>query len=175
MTLQFRWYAGQAVTPLLPALGDLLADAVTASASIGFVWPVDMAEIAAYWLGVDADVQAGKKHLLVVHDAMQQLVATAQLEPAAKANGRHRAEVQKVIVHTTCRGQGIGTQVMQAVDAQARALHRSLLVLDTRAGDAGERLYQATGWVKVGELPGYAISPDTLSREATAFYYKRLD
>lgn len=175
MTLEFRWYVGHAVTPLLPALSDLLADAVSAGASIGFVWPVDMAEITAYWAGVDADVQAGKKHLLVVHDEAQRVVATAQLEPAAKANGRHRAEVQKVIVHTSRRGKGIGTQVMQAVDAQARLLQRSLLVLDTRAGDAGERLYQATGWVKVGELPGYAISPDTLSHEATAFYYKCLD
>ena len=169
------WYHDSDISEVVPALTHLLAEAVQAGASIGFVWPVDAAEVAQYWDGVRDAVRAGHKHLLVVFDEHDQLVGTAQLEPAGKANGRHRAEVQKVIVAVSQRQRGIGRLLMQAVETRARTLQRTLLVLDTRVGDAGERLYQALGWHKVGEIPGYAISPDLQSRDATALYYRQLD
>jgi hypothetical protein len=83
--------------------------------------------------------------------------------------------VQKVIVAVDQRQRGIGRLMMHEIDARARMYQRTLLVLDTRVGDAGERLYQALGWHKVGEIPGYAISPDLQSRDATALYYRQLD
>jgi GNAT superfamily N-acetyltransferase len=100
-------------------------------------------------------------------------VGTAQIEPAGKANGRHRAEVQKVIVTSRLRKHGIGTKLMTEVDVYARAKQRTLLLLDTRANDAGERLYTACGWTCFGVVPAYAFSPDG-SIEGTAFYYKHL-
>lgn len=174
-TYRHVWYHASDIGEVVPALTHLLADAVQAGASIGFVWPVDVVEVSQYWDGVRDAVLHGHKHLLVVFDEHDTLVGTAQLEPAGKANGRHRAEVQKVIVAVDQRQRGIGRLMMHEIDARARMYQRTLLVLDTRVGDAGERLYQALGWHKVGEIPGYAISPDLQSRDSTALYYRQLD
>jgi hypothetical protein len=49
-----------------------------------------------------------------------------------------------------------------------------LLTLDTRSGEAGERLYARMGWVKFGEVPDYAINPDNNGFHGATFFYKRL-
>ena len=50
---------------------------------------------------------------------------------------------------------------------------RTLLVLDT-ASDEAERLYERSGWQRVGTIPDFALMPDG-ARCATVVYYKRLD
>ena len=62
---------------------------------------------------------------------------------------------------------------MEALESEARAAGFTLLLLDTRKNDHPERLYASMGWVRVGEVPDFALNPDgTLC--ATVFYYKRL-
>jgi RimJ/RimL family protein N-acetyltransferase len=46
-------------------------------------------------------------------------------------------------------------------------------VLDT-ASDAAERLYERSGWQRVGTIPDFALMPDG-ARCDTVVYYKRLD
>jgi GNAT superfamily N-acetyltransferase len=100
-------------------------------------------------------------------------VGSAQLELAMRENGRHRAEVAKVMVLRSARRQGIGRALMLAAEDQARRLGRSTLILDTRAGDPSERLYASVGWQRVGEIPRFARSAGG-ALDATAFYYKLL-
>ncbi len=169
----FEWLTAENVDAALPDLAALLIDAVESGASIGYMMPYDPADIDAYWHSVAAAVKSGNKWLLVARLGNGSLVGTAQIEPAGKANGRHRAEVQKVIVTSRLRKHGIGTKLMTEVDVYARAKQRTLLLLDTRANDAGERLYTACGWTCFGVVPAYAFSPDG-SIEGTAFYYKHL-
>ncbi|MEX0633164.1 GNAT family N-acetyltransferase [Serratia ureilytica] len=57
-------------------------------------------------------------------------VGTVQLLLAMPDNGRHRAEVAKLMVHPQARRQGVA-QLMQEVQALAARHRRSLLVLDT--------------------------------------------
>lgn len=168
-----EWLTAENVDAALPDLAALLIDAVESGASIGYMMPYDPADIHAYWHSVAAAVKSGSKWLLVARLGDGSLVGTAQIEPAGKANGRHRAEVQKVIVTSRLRKHGIGTKLMTEVDVYARAMQRTLLLLDTRANDAGERLYTACGWTCFGVVPAYAFSPDG-SIEGTAFYYKHL-
>ena len=158
----------------LAALVDLLPDAVDDGASVGFLPPLDPAEGAAYWLGVIDDVAAGTRVLLGARDAGGRLVGSAQLELAMRPNGRHRAEVQKVMVHTAARQRGLGRALMDAAEAEARRRDRTTLVLDTRQGDPSERLYRAAGWTLSGTVPRYARSADG-TLHATAFYHKLLD
>jgi GNAT superfamily N-acetyltransferase len=168
-----EWLTAENVDAALPDLAALLMDAVESGASIGYMMPYDPADIHAYWQSVAIAVKSGSKWLLIARLGDGSLVGTAQIEPAGKANGRHRAEVQKVIVTSRLRKHGIGTKLMTEVDAYARAKQRTLLLLDTRANDAGERLYTACGWTCFGVVPAYAFSPDG-SIEGTAFYYKHL-
>jgi acetyltransferase len=156
----------------LPELSALLRDSVESGASIGFMLPLTEEVVAEYWGKVAADVAAGTRVLLAAR-LEGRLVGSGQLELATKQNALHRAEVQKVLVHTSLRRQGIGRALMAALDGEARRLGRTLLVLDTRAHDAAERLYVAAGYTFAGRIPDYARSPDG-TMDATTLFYRKL-
>lgn len=153
------------------ALGALLSDAVESGASLGFLPPLRPEAAKAYWVEVKAGL--GRQRLLLGAYRRGVLVGTVQLALEARANGAHRAEVQKLMVARAFRRLGIGRALMAAVEALALASGRSLLVLDARVGDAAERLYAGLGWSRAGEIPGYAAGADG-GRQATAIYYKQL-
>ena len=92
---------------------------------------------------------------------------------AMPANGRHRAEISKLIVDPDGRRLGIGRALMTAAEALARREGRKLLVLDTRTGDVAEKLYAGLGFRKTGEIPDYVVS-ETGALESTTVMYKQL-
>lgn len=157
----------------LSDLVALLQDAVAGGASIGFLPPLGDVEAAAYWEGVLADLATGERVLLV---AMEQgrVVGGAQLALATRANGSHRAEVQRLLVHRGARRRGIGRALMAAIEAHARQIGRTLLVLDTREGDPSERLYEQCGYTRVGVIPRYARSASG-TLDGTVYFYRHLD
>jgi ribosomal protein S18 acetylase RimI-like enzyme len=153
-------------------LVDLLSDAVDSGASVGFLPPLSREGAHDYWLDTIAEVEAGRRLLLTaLHD--HRLVGSVQLELASKANASHRAEVQRLLVHRGWRRRGIGERLMQRLEEVALERERTLLVLDTRQGDASEQLYQKLGYVQAGTIPGYARSADG-RLDATVFYYREL-
>ncbi len=155
-------------------LAALVRDAVEGGASIGFTLPLDESEVADLWRGVGAQLAAGTKAAFVALDAADRVVGSAQLALETRSNGRHRAEVQKVLVLRAARGAGVGTALMAAVEAAARAHGRTLLFLDTSVGAAGaEAFYERLGYARCGGIPDYAANPDgTLA--ANAIFFKRL-
>ena len=157
-----------------PALVALLRDAVDSGASIGFLPPLSEGEALEYWRSVRAAVAEGSRVLFAARDAAGETIGSAQLDLALRANGRHRAEVAKVMVHRRARRQGVGRALMLAAEAEARRLGRSTLVLDTRHGDPSEILYRSLGWERAGEIPRYARSADG-TLHTTAFYFKLLE
>lgn len=156
---------------LVSQLAALLMDAVRHGASLGFLKPLAEVTAARYWEGVMGSL--GGTLAMWVAEEDGKVVGTVQLAPSAKDNAWHRAEVMKLFVLTPYRGKGIAEGLMGAVEAYARSIGRTLLVLDTQVGSGAETLYQKLGWQKVGEIPGYAASPDGTMR-ATAYYYKSL-
>ena len=155
-----------------PQLNDLLIDVVNAGASIGFMPPLDTAGADAYWRSRETAIQAGTCVLLVAR-LDDRIVGSGQLGLELRANGNHRAEVQKLMVHTAYRRRGIGLAVTQALHDWAIANGRTTLVLDTRQGDPSEIVYQQLGYTLVGTIPDYARSANG-ELHATAFYYKLL-
>jgi len=164
-----------AETPaLLPALAALLRDAVNHGAALGFLAPLTPDAATAYWQQVATEVAAGQRVLLVARrPGATEVLGAVQLDLANRPNGLHRAEVAKMMVHTEARRQGIARLLLQALEAQARQLGRSTLVLDTREGDAAEPLYQGLGYQRAGRIPDYARSSDG-TLHATVIYYKLL-
>ncbi len=157
---------------LLPALTELLRDAVDGGASLGFLPPLDPAEGAAYWHSVLADVRAGTR-LLFVARGDGRITGSVQLALATKANAKHRAEVEKLCVLTAERGKRIGTDLMEAVQGAALANGRTLLVLDTRKGDPAEALYRTLGYTETGVVPGFTRDARGVSHD-TVFFHKKL-
>jgi acetyltransferase len=159
----------------LAALTELLEACVEGGASIGFLWPMDEGEAEAFWRSTVASLLDGTRVLLVARDDAGAIVGTGQLDLATRANGRHRAEVMKMMVHPSTRQKGVGRAIMQRLEEEALARGRTTLILDTVDGNqAAERLYQSQGWTKIGGIPAYAVSISGVP-EKNAIYYKLLD
>jgi GNAT superfamily N-acetyltransferase len=157
----------------IPALAELLVDAVNGGASVGFLPPLSGVEAERWWRTLADDVSAGRLVVLLLR-ADGRSLGTAQLRLAQLPNARHRAEVAKVLVHSTARRHGYGRLLMDAIETAARNAGRHLLVLDTLSGSDAERLYVRLGWTRVAEIPEYAAIPNG-RLAATTIFYKDLE
>jgi len=157
-----------------PALADVLIDCVDGGASVSFMAPLSREKAERFWRTVAAGVAAGERVLLVARNAGDgAVVGTVQVILAQPENQPHRADIAKMLVHRRARRRGVGAMLMQAAEEAALAAGKSLLVLDTVSGSDAERLYQRLGWVRVGEIPDYALWPDGRTCPTT-YYYRRL-
>lgn len=171
-TAQLRRVNTESFAHYRQGLIDLLFDAVQHGASIGFMADLDDAQARAYINSVQAGLEDGSLLLwVVVHD--EKVLASVQLGLCQKANGRNRAEVQKLQVRHDARRRGLAQQLMNALELAAHQHKRGLLYLDTEAGSAAEAFYQSLGYTRVGELPNYCQSPDG-RYTPTAIYFKTL-
>lgn len=155
------------------ALIDLLVDSVEHGASVNFIRPMTR-EKAARWWDVALASQARGERLLFVAEADGRVDGTVQLILAQQENQSFRADLAKMLVHSRARRRGIGAALLRAAEEAARRIGRTLLTLDTEKGSAGERLYARMGWIKFGEVPGYAARADNSRREDCSFFYKEL-
>jgi GNAT superfamily N-acetyltransferase len=150
-------------------LADVLIDCVEGGASVSFMHPLTRERAVEFWRGVAQGVATGRRVLLVADDA-RGICGTVQLILDLPENQPHRADLMKMLVHRRARRQGLGAALLQAAEAAARECGRTLLVLDTVTGGAGERLYARHGWVRVGDIPGYALMPRGEPCSTTVFY-----
>jgi ribosomal protein S18 acetylase RimI-like enzyme len=74
-----------------------------------------------------------------------------------------------MLVHRRARRRGIGAALMKAAEEAAVECGKTLLVLDTASDDA-ERLYERSGWTRVGTIPGYALLPQGGLCDTVVFY-----
>ena len=157
----------------LPELTDLLVDAVDGGGANGFLRPLARDDARAYWDGRMGDIEGGRSILVVAIGADDVLTGIVVLELAGQQNGQHRAEVTKLMVHSSARRQGLGAALLAEAEDVALARGRWLLVLDTVPGSDAERLYRRHGWVEVGVVPDFALLPDG-DPAPTVVFYKRL-
>ena len=156
----------------LPALAELLVDAVAGGASVGFLEGLDRPAATAWWRSRAAAVADGSLAVWVATGPAG-ITGTISLAYAEKANARHRAEVIKLAVHRDARGRGLGRRLLTAAEQTAAASGITLLLLDTETASAAERLYESAGWHRYGIVPGYAADPAGELRDCS-FFYKKL-
>jgi GNAT superfamily N-acetyltransferase len=153
-------------------LADVLIDCVEGGASVSFMLPLTRDRALAFWRRVAEGVAAGKRALLVAEDA-QGLCGTVQLLLDMPENQPHRADLAKMLVHRRSRRQGLGAALMRAAEETARQCGKTLLVLDAVTGGDAARLYERLGWVRVGDIPEFALLPQG-GFCSTTFYYRNL-
>ncbi len=172
MDIRIEQADGGALRRHAAGVGAVVRDAVESGASIGFVLPLGEDVLAAYVEQVAAEVDDGSRIVVIALDG-DEVVGMVHLGLVKWPNGRHRADLQKLIVHTSARRRGIGLALMEAVERVALEHGRTLLVLDT-AGGGAEELYRASGWVEIGAVPRYAGLPDG-TLVATTIFAKELE
>lgn len=156
----------------LDALADVLCDAVDGGDSVSFMDGFGTDDARAFYASLLPELEAGTRVLLAAY-VDGELVGTVQLVHAWPPNSQHRADVAKLLVHRRVRGRGVGRALMEQLEQEARADGKSLLILDTAAERAADRLYDRLGWTPLGTVPGYARDPDGSFCDAT-FFYKHL-
>ena len=156
----------------LDELSDILVDAVARGASVNFMAGFSHAAGREFWRNQLPGIRNGEKRLFVGDDG-ERLVATAMLSFAHQPNAPHRAEIGKMLVHSSARRQGLGRRLLMAVEAAAREAGRTLMLLDTETGSAGDLLYRSCGWTEIGRVPDHAFRPDG-RLAATTMFYKNL-
>jgi GNAT superfamily N-acetyltransferase len=156
----------------LADLSGLLRDAVEGGASVGFMLPVREAEMTGFWAEVFTEVGIGRRLVLAARDAGR-IVGTVQLALATRPNSRHRADLQKLLVLRSHRGNGVGSALIQAAESAARSNARTLIVLDTSATGNAIGLYERCGYTRAGVIPRFACDPDGPLID-TVIYFKEL-
>ncbi len=155
------------------ALSDVLIDCVEGGASVSFMLPITRQTAVAFWRRVVEGIENGERILLIAEDGDGRIVGTVQLITAQPENQPHRADVAKMLVSPSARRQGIAMRLMAAIDEEARQAGKFVLVLDTVTGGDAERLYERSGWTRVGIVPNYALMPDGAFC-GTTFFHKQL-
>lgn len=151
-------------------LAAVLLDCIEDGASVGWVLPVDSAELVQFWRGA---LEPSGTITWVARGPDGRIGGCVQLKLNGYPNGLHRADVSKLLVHREARGKGVSSGLMAALEAEARRQGRTLLMLDTQTGSPAEDIYLRWGWTPYGLVEDYAAWPDG-SLGATTFLFKRL-
>jgi GNAT superfamily N-acetyltransferase len=153
----------------IEGLADVLIDCIDGGASVSFMHPLAVTKAQAFWRHVAAGVATGERALLVAEDE-EGIVGTVQLVLTQPENQPHRADLAKLLVHRRARRQGLGAALMRAAEQMALDCGKTLLVLDTVTDSDAERLYASLGWVRVGEIPEFAMLSHGGLWGTTVFY-----
>jgi acetyltransferase len=160
-----------AVEGALPGLADVLVDCVDGGASVGFLAGLTAQDAADWWRSA---LRSPALRTWVAWDDAGSVVGCVLLAREQRDNGRHRAEVRKLLVHRRARGGGVGRSLMEHVERDASDQGCTLLMLDTETGSSAEKLYLRSGWTPLGTVTGHAYRPDG-SLGDTTFMVKHLD
>lgn len=154
---------------LIGELADVTKDCVDGGASIGFMQPFTRERAITFWRQVAVAVAAGQRALLVAEDD-QGVCGTVQLIFDLPDNQPHRADLAKMQVHRRARKHGLGEALLRAAEDTARSCGKTLLVLDAVTDGDAARLYARLGWVRVGDIPNFALYPGGGYCSTTYFY-----
>ena len=153
----------------LGALAEVLLDCVEGGASVSFMAPLPRATAESFFEKVVQGVEQGDRILLAAF-LDSRLVGTVQILIAMPPNQPHRADVAKLLVLRSARGQGVAARLMEHAEEASRLAGKTLLVLDTVTGGDAERLYTRMGWTHAGVIPNYALFPDGRWCDTTIFW-----
>ena len=154
---------------------NLLRSCVHGGASLGFLAPLPDSEAVDYWSDLAPQIQSGSRTVLVAREGTDgRIVGSGQLAFESKRNGRHRAEVCKVMVLPSHRRRGIAARLMSELERHARDRSIRVLFLDTSEGAGGAcDFYETLGYTYAGGIPDWALDPDGRPAK-NAFYFKTL-
>ena len=167
--MEIRRLDGSEARAHLDGLAAVLADCVDGGASVGYLTPFSHDEARQVYETYAVEVEHGRRLLLAAF-LDGEVVGTVQVVYAPHPNQPHRADIARMLVHRSARRRGIGQQLMERAEQEAKAEGKTVLVLDTVTGDDADRLYQRLGWSRVGVIPDYALYPDGRPCATTVFW-----
>lgn len=187
---------------LLPYLASLHAACITRDHITGTLLPpLNHERLLTWWKDRISEVKAGTRVILLLLAHLQpgtraegrDLMGLAMLNmPGCDDTGPFRATIENVLVDQKCRRQGVATNLVGVLEAEAFKRGKTLLVsvtpssddsalidwlylqmLDVPSNTAAESFFRARGYIEVGSVPNYAFNPVGHLRSQT-FFFKSL-
>lgn len=150
----------------------LLKDAVEVGGTVGFLLPMTEDKLDRYWTGVARDMEAGERELLAAIEHGK-VIGALQIAYEKAESVRHRADLQKLIVHSSEHRRGIARALL--VDALERmpALGVAMYTITTFKEGAAEELVRGLLFTRFGIMPHYGLTPDGKLHDASMHYISR--
>ena len=158
-------------TEVRKSLVNLIKDSVANNYSVGFMQDSTEADFEKFWL--DEIEMSDSKNGIFLAFTGDQVLGSVIVTRELRANGRHRAEFRKLLVHSKAQKMGIGTALEKLATNYAKEIGLKLLYLDSATSYLIDGIYEKWGWKKSGEIPNFAKNPDG-SLVSTWFFYKLL-
>ncbi|KAF7558734.1 hypothetical protein G7046_g5429 [Stylonectria norvegica] len=169
---------------LIPYLAAIHASCITHDRTIAtFLPPLSHEKLLAWWKERIAEANDGRRVIFLLLNPNESepasppkgsdLMGVAMLSMPYSETGAFRGVVEKVLVHQSFRGRGGARTLMVALEAEAISRGRTIITLDTETGSIAEQVYKKFGYVELGKIPKYGLSPAGEMRDGT-FFYKQL-
>ena len=152
-------------------LVELIHDAISRNNSVGFLHTTTKSELIEFWQNEIKELETANT-FVIARDGIR-LVGLVILTRETRPNGRHRAELRKLIVHSDYQRNGIAYALERAATDLARDYGLKLLYLDSATDFLVERVYESWGWEKAGSIPDYSSKPDG-TLEPTTYFFKHI-
>lgn len=130
----------------------LWTDVSNAGGAVGFVPPVQPADVEPLARATLRGVEDGPDHLVTAR-VDEDLVGIAFLVHRPGDLFRHWATVKRLQVHPRHQGTGLGGQLLLAVHDAARSLELEHVRLSVRGGTGTEGFYLRHGWEEIVRIP----------------------
>ncbi|KAK2606072.1 hypothetical protein QQS21_003467 [Conoideocrella luteorostrata] len=167
---------------LTPYLAAIHASCITKDRVVAtFLPPLSHEKLLSWWKGRIAEVSEGKRLIWILvaeMDASERprgpdVMGVVMLSIPSSETGAFRGYVEKLLVHKTFRGRGGARALMEALEGEASSRGRNVLLLDTESDSPAEATFRRLGYVELGRVPAYGMSPTGELKDET-FFYKQL-
>lgn len=132
---------------------SLWVEVTNAGGAVGFVAPVEVAEVLPVAEATFAGVAEGVDRLIVGVDG-DQVVAVLFVVDNRFALKDHWRVLKRVMVRPGSQGKGYGAALMREAEALGRKAGLAGLQVTVRGGEGIEGFYTRLGYREVGRIPG---------------------
>lgn len=152
--VRLRWLDG-IDEELSGGLLNLMNRVLRRETTIGFPGPLDPHTGRALFAGLDEDIRAGRRHVLVAEKGgcvLGQVILTPHHLP----NCRHLVELSRGIIDPSFRGVGLSLAAFGEIARKCEEVGGETIYLDVRAGTVAAEMWKSFGFVPFGCLEDYA-------------------
>ncbi|KAL7918110.1 acyl-CoA N-acyltransferase [Trichoderma austrokoningii] len=168
----------------LPAIIQMHIDCIEADgALLRFHSPFTLekrSKMETFWKARLSQISTGHRITLIAlssRDGQQEadVAGIVELGMTDADTGPFRGDLEMLMVSPRYRRRGLASKLMDELEEIAKEEKRTLLFLSTDIGSTAEKyLYPRRGYILMGTVPNYGISPTDSSLKDGAFFYKQL-
>jgi ribosomal protein S18 acetylase RimI-like enzyme len=146
---------------LRAGVSALVVGAVVRREALGLDQPPSQTEYGLYLDELLDDAVHGDAGLMAARDREGMVVGTAQWQRSSYPARRVLAELDRVVVAPSMRGQGVGHSCVEAVAADASAHGVEVLMLTVRGNNHGAiAMYESCEFERTGLIPNAVADGD---------------